>query len=101
MVTLNDLLLMINALSCAVTAAVLGTYQRNGAPHKRLAACYALVLIIACGSVTILIATGYCAVANPAETVINLALCVAVINARGNVMKIFRMIGREEDKDRL
>lgn len=90
MVTLNELLLVLNALACALTALVLGTYQRNGAPHKRLAACFALVLIIACGSVTILTATGYYVLANPAETVINLALCVAVINARGNVMRIFR-----------
>ncbi|WP_213322365.1 phage holin family protein [Klebsiella aerogenes] len=90
MVTPNDILLLLSAVSCALTAITLGTFQRNGATHKRLPAFFAWLLIVACGSVTILIMTGHYTVANPAETAIDVALCIAVISARGNVMRIFK-----------
>lgn len=90
MVTLNELLLILNALACAVIATSLGTFQRRGAKHKMLGAVFALVLMIACGSITILIVTGRYVTANPAETVINIILCIAVIQARGNAMRIFK-----------
>lgn len=88
MITLNDVLLLIDALSCAVIATCLGTYQRNGAAHRPLAALFAFFLIVACGSVTILIMTGVYTVANPAETAINVALCISVLSARGNIMRV-------------
>lgn len=90
MITLNDVFLILNAMSCAVIAICLGTYQRKGATHRPLAALFAFLLIVACGSVTILIMTGHYSVANLPETAINVSLCIAVVAARGNVMKIIR-----------
>ncbi|MFQ1038327.1 phage holin family protein [Citrobacter koseri] len=90
MVTLNEFLLMVNAVACIVIATSLGTYQRKGAAHKILGALFALVLMIACGSIAILIICGRYSVANPAETIINVVLCVAVVQARGNAMRIFK-----------
>ncbi|WP_366539044.1 phage holin family protein [Serratia marcescens] len=91
----NALLLGVNAVACAISAGMLGTYQRNGAKHRVIGGVIALVLIVACGSVTILIATGRYVHANPAETVINVMLCISLIYSHGNVMKIFR---REDKK---
>lgn len=91
MVTLNEFLLMVNAIACAVSATTLGTFQRpKGSAHRFLGGVLALVLIIACGSVTIQILTGQYTSANPSETVINVMLCVCVISARGNVMRVFK-----------
>lgn len=90
MVTLNDLLLIANAGACFLIATVLGTFQRRGATHNYFAALLALILIISCGSITILIACGVYKDANPFETVINAALCASVLRARGNVMRIFK-----------
>lgn len=90
MVTLNEFLLIVNAIACAVSATTLGTFQRKGSKHKFIGGLLALVLIIACGSVTILILTGQYTTANPSETVINVMLCVFIVAARGNVMRIFR-----------
>lgn len=89
MVTLNEFLLIVNAIACAVSATTLGTFQRKGAKHKFLGGVLALVLIIACGSVTILILTGHYTTANPPETVINVMLCIFIVSARGNVMRVF------------
>lgn len=96
MVTINEFLLLVNAISCAGIAAVLGTYQRRGARHRPLAAFFAWLLIVASGSVTILTLTGNYPVANPAETAINVALLIAVISARGNVMRLFRGVTSRE-----
>jgi len=93
MVTLNEFLLILNAVSCAATAICLGTFQRKGARHRPLAAFFAWLLTVACGSVTILILTGRYSSANLAETIINVTLCVIVIFAKGNVMRLARPWG--------
>ncbi|HBC0585270.1 phage holin family protein [Enterobacter cloacae] len=90
MVTLNEFLLILNAVSCGVTATCLGTFQRRGARHSYFGALLALILIVSCGAIVILIACGSYTQANPFETVINLVLCVSVVRARGNVMRIFK-----------
>ncbi|WP_449567079.1 phage holin family protein [Lelliottia nimipressuralis] len=91
MVTLNEFFLLVNAIACAISATTLGTFQRpKGAKHNIVGGLLALVLIIACGSVTILILTGQYTTAHPAETVINVVLCIFVVSARGNVMRVFK-----------
>lgn len=90
MVTLNEFLLIVNAVVCTISAFTLGTFQRRGARHNLAGALLALVLIIACGTITIMILTGHYKVADPAETIVNVVLCIAVVQARGNAMKIFR-----------
>lgn len=81
---------MLNALACFISATMLGTYQRNGAKHRFSAGVMAFILIVACGSVTILIATGNYKYGYIPEAVINVMLCISLISSRGNVMKIFR-----------
>ncbi|MEG2567824.1 MAG: phage holin family protein [Acinetobacter sp.] len=86
----NAGILWTDAIACAISALMLGTYQRKGARHRVVGGVMALVLLVACGSVTILIATGRYTHANLAETIINVMLCISLIYSRGNVMKIFR-----------
>ncbi|KJM83989.1 hypothetical protein SS33_24835 [Enterobacter kobei] len=69
---------------------MLGTYQRKGAKHRIVGGIMAQVLLVACGSVTILIVTGRYTQANLSETIINVMLCISLIYSHGNVMKIFR-----------
>lgn len=96
MVTLNEFLLVINAASCAISAITLGTFQRHGARYNFFGALLALVLIIACGTISILITVGFYTYADPAETVVNVVLCIAVVQARGNAMKILKPKGEQD-----
>ena len=91
----NAALLWVNAIACAISAGMLGTFQRRGAKHRVIGGLMALVLKVACGSVTILIATGLYKSVNPAETVINVMICLSLIYSRGNVLKIFRKDGKQ------
>lgn len=86
----NTGILWTDAIACAISAMMLGTYQRKGAKHRIVGGIMALVLLVACGSVTILIATGRYTQANLSETIINVMLCISLIYSHGNVMKIFR-----------
>ncbi len=85
---LNEYLLIVNAITCAVIAARMMLYRRDGATHRPFASFCAWLLIVASASVTIRILTGDYHYANWSETLINLALCVAVIATRGNVMRL-------------
>lgn len=85
----NGAILAINALACAVSATMLGTYQRKGNKHRIAGGLMALALVVACGSVVIQTATGGYEHSNLAETVINVMLCISLIKSHGNVMKIF------------
>ena len=95
MVTLNEFLLIVNAMACTISAITLGTFQRGSAKHYLPGAILALVLIVACGTIAILIITGRYSYADPAETVVNVVLCIAVVQARGNAMKIFSPRGKD------
>lgn len=90
MVTLNEFLLIVNAVACTVSAITLGTFQRRGARYNFFGALLALVLIVACGTIAIMIIAGKYTWADPAETIVNVVLCIAVVQARGNAMKIFK-----------
>lgn len=90
MVTLNEALLMLTALNCSVISITLGTFQRKGAKHNRLMGLFSLILIIASGSIVILILTGQYKSINPPEAVLIMAFAVVVVLAGGNVGQIFR-----------
>ena len=81
---------MLTALSCSVISITLGTFQRKGAKHNRLMGFFSLILIIASGSIVILILTGQYTSVNPPETVLIMAFAVVVVLAGGNVGRIFR-----------
>nr|WP_255519149.1 phage holin family protein [Serratia sp. ASV30] len=88
--TVNEYLLTINAIVCGATAFRLMAYRRNGATHRPMVTVFAWLLIVASASVTIRTLTGDYHVANWSETLINVALCIAVVRARGNVMRIVK-----------
>jgi len=91
---LNDYLLIVDAVTCAVITVRMLLYRRNGARHRPVASFFAWLLIVASASVTIRVLTGDYIYANWSETLINAALCIAVIASRGNVMILARPFSR-------
>ncbi|MBW2958092.1 holin [Hafnia phage yong2] len=88
--TLQIILLHINALACGLIALRLMLFNRQGAKHKWLGAIGAYVLIVAAASVPIRIITGTYIAADISETLINIMFCGLVLRARGNFMQLFR-----------
>ena len=88
--TLQIILLHINALACGLIALRLMLFNRRGAKHKWLGAIGAYVLIVAAASVPIRIITGTYISADISETLINIMFCGLVLRARGNFMQLFR-----------
>lgn len=89
----SNFILTLNAFTCALIVLVLLTYQRNGANYCWKTSFGAWLLMVACGSVTILILAGVYRVPSIPETVINIALLVTVWGVRGNIS---RMVNRRE-----
>ncbi|MFI8418121.1 phage holin family protein [Serratia sp. NPDC078756] len=84
----SEILLIVNALVCALSALRLMTFRRAGGAHRPLAAWCAYLLIIASASVPIRVLAGEYVSADWSETLINIAFCVTVWAARGNVMQL-------------
>lgn len=93
MIGFNDLLLSVNALACGLMALRLIAFRRNGASYNRTASLFAYLLIIASGTVAIRILFGEYRTVDPAETLLNIALCVAMFAAKGNVRHFMRISG--------
>ncbi|MFQ0831240.1 phage holin family protein [Serratia fonticola] len=83
------LLAILNGVSCGFMSARMLVYRRNGAKFNRGASLLAYLLIVASGTVAIRIAFGEYKIVDPAETLLNLVLCVAVLRVRGNVAQLF------------
>lgn len=90
---INIVLLNINAIVCFLTALRLMTFQRKDSDHNWIGSVFAYVLIVACAAVTIRIITGDSVKINPAETFINITLCISLFLSRGNVMHFFKRGG--------
>lgn len=84
----NEYLLTLDGIACACIALSLMAYRRKGSVHRPIATCFAYVLLVSCASVTIRILTGDYIHADWSETLINVTLCIVVLRARGNVMRI-------------
>ena len=89
MTSVQILLMIVNGLSCGLMCARMLGYRRNGARFSRSASLLAYLIIIASGRVAIRIAFGEYVVIDPAETLLNVTLCIAVFRARGNVSHLF------------
>jgi low temperature requirement protein LtrA len=85
---INAILLTVDAIICAVIVIRLTTYCRIKGRHSPLAAWFAYLVIVACGSVIIRILTGSYSHGNWSETLINLAMCILVLRSRGNIARI-------------
>lgn len=88
MANANEFILTLNAIFCFLMVLVLGAYQRNGAAYCWRSSMCAWLLMVSCGSVTILILTGVYRQASLPETAINFAMLVATWAAEGNVTKL-------------
>lgn len=84
----NEYLVLINTISCMLIVLRLLAFSKKGKRHRPVAAWFAWLLIVACGSVVIHSLTGQYARGNWGETLINVALCISVLSARGNVMRL-------------
>lgn len=93
MIGFNDLLPSVNALACGLMAIRLVAFRRNGAGYSRSASFCAYLLIVASGTVAIRILFGEYAEVDPAETLLNIALCVAMFAVKGNVRHFIRLNG--------
>lgn len=82
---LNWLWLDINALASLLIAVRLLVCRKRG--PRRLFSLVAYVMILACSWTTFRIICGYYIQPDPAECFINVALCVAVWRAKGNLSK--------------
>lgn len=91
----NEILLLINALSCSAITVSLMFFRRQGRTHRPLAAWCAYFLILASAVVVIRIISGEYNNADWSETFINFSLCMAVMSARGNVMAIFKRVNQQ------
>lgn len=93
--TSHDLLLITNALICFSIAVRVGTFQRNGATHRRWGAWIAYFLIVAAASIPIRAIYSfvyhYQMTADLSEVVINAVMLAAVLKTRGNVVQIFKI----------
>ncbi|CNE42961.1 phage holin family protein [Yersinia kristensenii] len=84
---MNDYLLTLDAIACAVIAARLFAYRRHGATYRPIASIFAYGLMVASASVTIRVLTGDYHHADWSETLINISMAVAILAAGGNVMR--------------
>lgn len=80
----------LNFSSCLFAVISLINYQRKGAQYKFFASFFAWILIVLLGSIPIRILTDSYITADPFEAGINFTLCILILVAGGNVMKIFR-----------
>ncbi len=86
-------LFLIQAVLCALIAARLLLFRRDGAAHRPRAAWLAYVLVVLAGAVTISVVFGRHEWALLAQNGITAILCLAVFAVRGNVVELFRMAG--------
>lgn len=91
-------LFLVQAVLCALIAARLVLFRRDGAAHRPRAAWLAYVLVVLAGAVTISVLFGRYQWALLAQNGITAVLCVAVFAVRGNVVELFREVGGTDDR---
>ncbi|MBM2883185.1 phage holin family protein [Chromobacterium phragmitis] len=92
--TLNALHILVLGLSSMV---LLG-FQRGTSKHRPFAALSAYLLIVSAGAVAVLRLFGRHELAELPQLFINLALLLALIAQRGNVVELFRHSGPRQSR---
>ncbi|SCU94266.1 conserved membrane hypothetical protein [Cupriavidus necator] len=87
------LLFLIQAALCALIAARLLLFRRDGATHRPWASRLAYLLVVLAGAVTIGVLFGRYEWALLALNGITAVMCLAVYAVRGNIVELFRMTG--------
>ncbi|OHX15321.1 hypothetical protein BI343_02970 [Chromobacterium amazonense] len=82
----------------ALLALVLLAFQRGSSQHRPWASLLAYLLIVAAGAVAVLRLFGRHELAELPQLFINLALLLALIAQRGNVVELFRNSGPRQSR---
>ena len=86
--TWDSILLNINAVVCMLAALRLMFFKRNGCRFRRLMAAIAYTIILAAGYIAFSIWLDWYSYVDPAEVVLNIAICVAIWRANGNIARL-------------
>ena len=89
-------LLSLDAALCTLSAMRLIMFRAKAGNHKPRASALAYVLIVAAGSIPLLLAFGQSIAI--VRVVLDGALCMAVFSVRGNVIELFRRSGQAEGR---
>jgi len=88
--TLASLLTHANAIVCLLIMFRLLFFNKKGKSHRPAVALFAYLIILASGYIAFRIAHGDYAQADPSEFMLNLAVCISVWLAGGNLAKFVR-----------
>lgn len=91
--SLETLFLIINGIACGLIALRLLAFRRGTNNHDYGAAIFAFCIIAASGTVAIRLALGVYDEVDPAEALLNVALCIGVFAARGNIKRLVYFSG--------
>lgn len=84
----DSLLLNANAIVCLLIAMRLMFFQRKGARFRRSMSIVAYTIILVTSYITFRIWFGQYLNIDPAEVVLNIAICIAVWRAGGNIAQV-------------
>ncbi|OMQ22251.1 phage holin family protein [Serratia oryzae] len=91
--SLNTLLVVINGIACGLIALRLLAFRRGKNGHNYGAAIFAFCIIAASGTVAIRLILGVYDEVDPAEALLNVALCIGVFSVKGNIKLLVRFSG--------
>jgi len=86
--TWDSILLNINAVVCMLIMLRLMFFRRNGCRYRLLMAGIAYTIILAAGYIAFSIWLDLYLYVDPAEVVLNIAICVAIWRANGNIARL-------------
>lgn len=93
MMNLDNLLLVINGVACALIALRLLAFRRGENEHHYGAAIFAFLIIATSGTVVIHLLLGIYTDVDPAETLFNLTLCIGLFVAKGDIKRLAHLAG--------
>nr|WP_278987741.1 phage holin family protein [Plesiomonas shigelloides] len=85
---MNDILVSVNAVICALIAVRLLLFNRTGCRHKPWLSILAYVITVAAAAITIIALLGVGRPVDTPQVVLNAVLLLFVFMARGNVARL-------------
>lgn len=86
--TWDSILLNINAVVCMLIMLRLMFFRRNGCRYRLMMAGIAYAIILAAGFIAFSIWFKRYAYVDPAEVILNIAICIAIWRADGNIARL-------------
>ncbi|AHG21266.1 hypothetical protein Z042_17905 [Chania multitudinisentens RB-25] len=90
---LDTLCLVINGIACGLISLRLLAFRRGNNEHDYGTAIFAFCIIAASGTVAIRLALGVYDEVDPAEALLNVALCIGVFAVKGNIKQLVHFSG--------